>query len=65
MNVKPDTKNATPVEDMRSHHLKPAEMAWEKTRFPGCEIKPLLFDAKSGLATVLVRMAAGRGAARP
>jgi anti-sigma factor ChrR (cupin superfamily) len=59
MNVKPTTKGAKPVDDLRSHHLKPAEMVWEKQRFPGCEIKPLLFDAKSGLATMLVRMQPG------
>ena len=59
MNVKPTTKGAKPVDDLRSHHLKPAEMAWEKQRFPGGEIKPLLFDAKSGLATMLVRMQPG------
>ena len=52
-------KQAKPVDDLRSRHLKPAEMAWEKQRFPGCEIKPLLFDAKSGLATMLVRMQPG------
>ena len=52
-------KQADKADDLRSHHLKPAEMAWEKQRFPGCEIKPLLFDAKSGLATMLVRMAPG------
>jgi anti-sigma factor ChrR (cupin superfamily) len=59
MNVKPNTKGAKPVDDLRSHHLKPAEMAWEKQRFPGCEIKPLLLDAKSGIATMLVRMQPG------
>jgi hypothetical protein len=23
-------------QDLRSHHLRPAEMPWQKTRFPGC-----------------------------
>jgi anti-sigma factor ChrR (cupin superfamily) len=59
MNVKPTTEGAKPVDDLRSRHLKPAEMAWEKQRFPGCEVKPLLFDAKSGIATMLVRMQPG------
>ena len=45
MNVKPNTQNAKPIDDLRSRHLKPSDMAWEKQRFPGCEIKPLLFDA--------------------
>ena len=34
-------------------------MPWQKTRFPGCEMKPLLVDAKSGLATLLFKMAPG------
>jgi anti-sigma factor ChrR (cupin superfamily) len=43
----------------RSHHIKPADMPWQETRFPGCRIKPLLFDAKSGLATMLFKMEPG------
>jgi len=27
-----------------SHVVRPTEMEWQKTRFPGCEIKTLLFD---------------------
>jgi len=46
-------------EDLRSHHLRPDEMPWQKTRFPGCEVKPLLVDTKSGLATLLFKMAPG------
>ena len=34
-------------------------MPWQTMRFPGCEMKPLLFDAKSGIATMLMRMAPG------
>ncbi len=34
-------------------------MPWQKTRFPGCEMKPLLVDPKSGLATLLFKMAPG------
>ena len=59
MNIKPDTKDAKPVDDLRSRHLKPAEMPWQKLRFPGCEGKTLLFDPKSGLATLLIRMQPG------
>jgi anti-sigma factor ChrR (cupin superfamily) len=47
------------ADDLRSHHLRPDGMAWQQTRFPGCEMKTLLFDAESGLATVLFRMAPG------
>jgi anti-sigma factor ChrR (cupin superfamily) len=48
-----------PAQDLLSRHVKPAEMAWQKLRFPGCEVKSLLFDAKTGLATLLFRMAPG------
>jgi anti-sigma factor ChrR (cupin superfamily) len=47
------------AQEGRSHHIKPAEMDWQDTRFPGCKIKPLLFDAKSGLATMLFKMEPG------
>jgi anti-sigma factor ChrR (cupin superfamily) len=47
------------TEDLRSHHLRPADMPWQKTRFPGCEFKPLLVDPESGLATLLFKMAPG------
>jgi anti-sigma factor ChrR (cupin superfamily) len=47
------------AEDLRSRHLKPAEMEWQKTRFAGCEMKPLLVDPESGLASMLIRMAPG------
>jgi anti-sigma factor ChrR (cupin superfamily) len=53
MNVKPN------IDDKRSRHVKPQEMPWNKMRFPGCETKTLLFDPKSGLATVLIKMAPG------
>ena len=52
---KPDLK----AKDFRSHHLRPDEMSWQKTRFPGCEAKTLLFDRKSGLMTALMRFAPG------
>jgi quercetin dioxygenase-like cupin family protein len=59
MNVKPDTKNAKPVEDVRSRVVRAKDLPWEKMRFPGCETKTLLFDPKSGMATVLVKMSPG------
>ena len=34
-------------------------MEWQKTRFPGCEVKTLLFDPESGLVTVLMKFAPG------
>ena len=45
--------------DQHSHVVRPADMEWQKTRFPGCEVKTLLFDAKTGLVTSLMRLAPG------
>ena len=42
-----------------SHLVRPAAMEWQKTRFPGCEAKTLLFDAETGLVTALMRFAPG------
>jgi hypothetical protein len=59
MNVKPNTANAKPIEDKRSGVVRAKDMPWQKMRFPGCEMKTLLFDPQSGLATMLVKMAPG------
>jgi anti-sigma factor ChrR (cupin superfamily) len=59
MNVKPNTKGAKPVGDLRARVVRPKDMPWDKMRFPGCETKTLLFDPTSGLATVLIKMAPG------
>jgi anti-sigma factor ChrR (cupin superfamily) len=45
--------------DLRSQLVRPADMAWQPTRFPGCEAKTLLFDSASGLVTALMRFAPG------
>jgi len=47
------------AKDVRSRHLKPVDMPWQKTRFPGCEMKPLMVEPSSGLATLLFRMEPG------
>jgi anti-sigma factor ChrR (cupin superfamily) len=50
---------ADSLPDLRSHHVRVAEMEWQKTRFAGCEVKTLLFDRDSGLVTALMRFAPG------
>src|ERR1700694_6337745 len=45
--------------DAHSHLVRPANMEWQKTRFPGCEVKTLLFDADTGLVTALMRFEPG------
>jgi anti-sigma factor ChrR (cupin superfamily) len=59
MNVQPTTLGAKPVDELRSGVVRAKDMPWQKMRFPGCEMKTLLFDAKSGIATMLVKMAPG------
>ena len=45
--------------DTHSHVVRPADMEWKKTRFPGCEVKGLLLDKETGLVTALMRFAPG------
>ena len=45
--------------DAHSHLVRPADMQWQQTRFPGCEAKTLLFDRATGLMTALMRFAPG------
>jgi anti-sigma factor ChrR (cupin superfamily) len=45
--------------DQHSHVVRPADMQWQKTRFHGCEVKPLLLDKQTGLVTALMRFAPG------
>ena len=42
-----------------SHLVRPVEMDWQPTRFPGCYAKTLLFDAKTGLVTALMKFDPG------
>ena len=37
----------TAAHDLRSHHVRVGEMEWKPTRFPGCEVKTLLFDREA------------------
>ena len=54
--VTPKTERAA---DQHSHVVRPASMEWQKTRFAGCEVKPLLFDRATGLVTALMRFQPG------
>ncbi len=55
--VTPKAKHDTA--DTHSHVVRPIEMEWKKTRFPGCEVKGLLFEKETGLVTALIRLAPG------
>src|SRR5260370_16912655 len=50
------TKDQAPA---HSHVVRPANMERQKTRFPGCEVKTLLFDRQTGLVTALMRFEPG------
>ena len=54
-----DAITPKPCADQHSHLVRPADMAWQQTRFPGCEAKTLLFDRETGLVTALMRFAPG------
>jgi anti-sigma factor ChrR (cupin superfamily) len=45
--------------DAHSHLVRPDSLEWQKTSFPGCEAKTLLFDRATGLMTALMRFAPG------
>ena len=45
--------------ETHSHVVRPAEMEWKPTSFPGCEAKPLYFDPKTGIATLLMKFEPG------
>ena len=53
------TPKAKPLADLHAHVVRHADMPWQKTRFPGCEAKTLLFDRDTGLVTALMRLAPG------
>src|SRR5712691_1954984 len=54
-----DTATPKVNPNLHSRLVRPADMEWQKTRFPGCEAKSLLFDPESGLVTALMRFAPG------
>ena len=56
--VTPKDDKGTGIEG-HSHIVRPAEMEWQKTSFPGCEAKPLYFDPKTGIATLLMKFDPG------
>ena len=57
--VVPKSEKGPIKPDEHSHLVRPAGMEWQKTRFPGCEIKTLMFDPNTGLMTSLIRFAPG------
>ena len=48
-----------PNPDLLSQVVRAKDLPWQDARFPGCQTKTLMFDPKSGLATVLFKMEPG------
>ncbi len=59
MDAMTKTKVSRGQSPAHSHVVRPANMEWQKTRFPGCEVKTLLLDRESGVVTALMRLAPG------
>ena len=57
--VTPNTPSHNGLGPLASRFVDPNMLPWQSTRFDGIEVKPLLFDPASGLATALMRMAPG------
>ena len=53
------TVNPGQGQGLVSHHVRPEEMDWQGTRFDGVDMKPLYVDRRTGLLTVLLKMAPG------
>ena len=57
--VTPDVKAHAALAPLASRLVDVESLPWQKTRYPGIEVKTLLFDRASGLVTSLTRMAPG------
>jgi anti-sigma factor ChrR (cupin superfamily) len=57
--VTPNAKHHANLPPMATRFVNTNDLPWEKTKFPGVETKTLLVDKKSGVLTVLLKMAPG------
>ena len=57
--VTPKAPNHANLPPMASRFVDVDSLPWEKSRYPGCETKTLLFDRATGALTMLLRMAPG------
>lgn len=55
----PIADNHAGLAPLASRFVAVARLPWEETRFAGVEMKTLLFERETGLATVLMKMAPG------
>ena len=61
MTMMPTDKTMRPENThvLRSRYVDVVGMSWERTKFPGIEMKVLYTDPASQMSTILFRMAAG------
>ncbi|HZP92734.1 MAG TPA: cupin domain-containing protein [Burkholderiales bacterium] len=57
--VTPKVAGHADLPPLASRFVDVAALPWEKSRYPGCDVKTLLVDRASGLLTLLLRMAPG------
>jgi anti-sigma factor ChrR (cupin superfamily) len=55
----PNARNHEALPPLASRFVEVAKLPWEKTRFPGVEMKTLLVDRESGVVTSLMKFAPG------
>ena len=55
----PNAKNHEGLGPLASRLVHANDMPWEPIRYPGCHVKTLMVDKKSGLLTVLLKMDPG------
>ena len=55
----PHATNHSSLAPLASRFVEVTKLPWEKTRFPGVEMKTLLVDRESGVVTSLMKFAPG------
>jgi len=55
----PNAVRQAQLPPLASRFVEVAKLPWEKTRFPGVEMKTLLFDRDTGVVTSLMKFAPG------
>ena len=55
----PNARNHAGLGALASRVVHANDMEWEPIKYPGCEVKTLMVDPKSGLLTVLLKMDPG------
>ena len=55
----PNAKRHDSLPPLASRFVEVAKLPWEKTRFPGVEMKTLLVDRETGVVTSLMKFAPG------